>query len=223
MECTHHVLFEAYKAYHKKKCLLSNRFCWMNLGHRTVRTMIPVALGHSRVIITHWSAQTFLDCSVSVKVKTTCSSIKIFQNAWNNFSWSIHLISNLCFALFFIHVCIFLFFQPLSPSCQRLLKHLTDKHGSGKIFQVTNTVVGTRDFDLNLTKGEFVALISEFDTHGDKRRWLVDSGGKNYFYQELVNLTGLKMRKFNQLSWWKKVIEKRSTVGHKWFLAVIKF
>ncbi|XP_023184610.1 rho guanine nucleotide exchange factor 37 isoform X1 [Xiphophorus maculatus] len=68
--------------------------------------------------------------------------------------------------------------QPLSPSCQRLLKHLTDKHGSGKIFQVTNTVVGTRDFDLTLTKGEFVALISEFDTRGDKRRWLVDSGAK---------------------------------------------
>ncbi|XP_038147084.1 rho guanine nucleotide exchange factor 37 isoform X1 [Cyprinodon tularosa] len=68
--------------------------------------------------------------------------------------------------------------QPLSPSSQRRLKQLTDKHGSGKIFQVTSTVVATRDFDLNLTKGELVALISETDTRGDKRRWLVDAGGK---------------------------------------------
>ncbi|MEQ2292756.1 hypothetical protein AMECASPLE_026164, partial [Ameca splendens] len=68
--------------------------------------------------------------------------------------------------------------QPVSPSFQRRLKHLTDKHGSGKIFQVTNTVVGTRDFDLNLTKGDLVAIISETDTRGDKRRWLVDAGGK---------------------------------------------
>lgn len=68
--------------------------------------------------------------------------------------------------------------QPLSPSSQRRLKLLTDKHGSGKIFQVSNTVVGTKDFDLNLTKGELVALISEVDTRGDKRRWLVDVGGK---------------------------------------------
>ncbi|KAM4586414.1 rho guanine nucleotide exchange factor 37 isoform 1-T4 [Fundulus diaphanus] len=68
--------------------------------------------------------------------------------------------------------------QPLSPSSQRRLKQLTDKHGSDKIFQVTNTVVGTRDFDLSLSKGELVAIISETDTRGDKRRWLVDSGGK---------------------------------------------
>ncbi|XP_076746694.1 rho guanine nucleotide exchange factor 37 [Maylandia zebra] len=68
--------------------------------------------------------------------------------------------------------------QPLSPSSQRRLKQLTDKHGSGKIFQVMSTVVGTRDLDLNLTKGELVAVISEADSRGDRRRWLVDVGGK---------------------------------------------
>ncbi|XP_018535118.1 rho guanine nucleotide exchange factor 37 [Lates calcarifer] len=68
--------------------------------------------------------------------------------------------------------------QPLSPSFQRRLKQLTDKHGSGKIYQVIGTVVGSRDLDLNLTKGELVAIISEADSRGDKRRWLVDAGGK---------------------------------------------
>uniref|UniRef100_A0A3Q2ZK58 Rho guanine nucleotide exchange factor (GEF) 37 n=1 Tax=Kryptolebias marmoratus TaxID=37003 RepID=A0A3Q2ZK58_KRYMA len=68
--------------------------------------------------------------------------------------------------------------QPLSPSSQRRLKQLTDKHGSGKIYQVMSTVAGSRDLDLNLTRGEFVAVISEADTRGDKRRWLVDAGGR---------------------------------------------
>lgn len=70
--------------------------------------------------------------------------------------------------------------QPLSPSSQRRLKQLTDKHSSGKIYQVMGTVVGSRDLDLNLSKGELVAVISEADTRGDKRRWLVDAGGKNH-------------------------------------------
>ncbi|KAM9357350.1 rho guanine nucleotide exchange factor 37 [Symphorus nematophorus] len=68
--------------------------------------------------------------------------------------------------------------QPLSPSSQRRLKQLTDKHGSGKIYQVTGTVVGSRDLDLNLAKGELVAVVSEADSRGDRRRWLVDAGGR---------------------------------------------
>ncbi|CAJ1059192.1 rho guanine nucleotide exchange factor 37 [Xyrichtys novacula] len=68
--------------------------------------------------------------------------------------------------------------QPLSPSSQRRLKQLTDKHGSGKIYQVVGTVVGSRDLDLNLARGELVAIISESDTRGDKKRWLVDAGGR---------------------------------------------
>lgn len=71
------------------------------------------------------------------------------------------------------------FRQPLSPSSQRRLKQLTGKHGSGKIYQVMGAVVGSRDLDLNLAKGELVAVISEADTRGDKRRWLVDAGGTN--------------------------------------------
>ncbi|KAL7395008.1 hypothetical protein ABVT39_008559 [Epinephelus coioides] len=70
------------------------------------------------------------------------------------------------------------FVQPLSPSSQRRLKQLTDKHGSGKIYQVVAAVVGSRDLDLNLVKGELVAIISEADSRGDKRRWLVDAGGR---------------------------------------------
>lgn len=41
-----------------------------------------------------------------------------------------------------------------------------------------STVVGTWDLDLNLTKGELVAVISEADSRGDRRRWLVDAGGE---------------------------------------------
>ncbi|XP_059202641.1 rho guanine nucleotide exchange factor 37 [Centropristis striata] len=70
------------------------------------------------------------------------------------------------------------FVQPLSPSSQRRLKQLMDKHGSGKIYQVMGTVVGSRDLDLNLARGELVAIISEADSRGDKRRWLVDAGGR---------------------------------------------
>lgn len=53
-----------------------------------------------------------------------------------------------------------------------------EKHGSGKIYQVMTTVAGSRDLDLNLAKGELVAVMSEADTRGDKRRWLVDAGSK---------------------------------------------
>lgn len=54
-----------------------------------------------------------------------------------------------------------------------------DKHGSGKIWQAAAAVVSSRDLDLNLAKGELVAVISEMDTRGDRRRWLVDAGGRN--------------------------------------------
>lgn len=70
--------------------------------------------------------------------------------------------------------------QPLSPSSQRRLKQLMDKHSSGKIYKVIETVVGSRELDLNLARGELVAVISQADTRGDKRRWLVDAGGENH-------------------------------------------
>ncbi|KAK5864321.1 hypothetical protein PBY51_015573 [Eleginops maclovinus] len=68
--------------------------------------------------------------------------------------------------------------QLLSPSSQRRLQQLMEKHGSGKIYQVSVTLVGSRDLDLNLNRGELVAVISQADTRGDKRRWLVDAGGR---------------------------------------------
>uniref|UniRef100_A0A3P9A3K1 Rho guanine nucleotide exchange factor (GEF) 37 n=1 Tax=Esox lucius TaxID=8010 RepID=A0A3P9A3K1_ESOLU len=67
--------------------------------------------------------------------------------------------------------------QPLSPGSQKRLKVLSDKHGSEKIYQLTGPVVGTRDLELSLNKGELVSVISEMDTRGDRRRWLVDAGG----------------------------------------------
>lgn len=67
--------------------------------------------------------------------------------------------------------------QALNTVCEQRLKALTAKHGSEKIFQLTGPVVGTRDLDLTLNKGELVAVISEMDTRGDRRRWLVDAGG----------------------------------------------
>uniref|UniRef100_H3C6N8 Rho guanine nucleotide exchange factor 37 n=1 Tax=Tetraodon nigroviridis TaxID=99883 RepID=H3C6N8_TETNG len=68
--------------------------------------------------------------------------------------------------------------QPLSPSSRRRLKQLTDKHGSGRIYQLTGTAVASRDLDLSLSRGELVAVLSEADTRGDGRRWLVDAGGR---------------------------------------------
>lgn len=67
--------------------------------------------------------------------------------------------------------------QPLSPSSQKRLRSLTERHGSGKIFQLSGHVVGSRDLDLTLQRGELVAVLSETDTRGDRRRWLVDAGG----------------------------------------------
>lgn len=38
--------------------------------------------------------------------------------------------------------------------------------------------MASRDLDLNLAKGELVAVLSEADTRGDRWRWLVDAGGQ---------------------------------------------
>ncbi|XP_007246472.2 rho guanine nucleotide exchange factor 37 [Astyanax mexicanus] len=65
----------------------------------------------------------------------------------------------------------------VSVVSEKRLKLLTDKHSSDKIYQLTGPVVATRDLDLTLNKGELVAVISEMDTRGDRRRWLVDAGG----------------------------------------------
>nr|XP_015205525.1 PREDICTED: rho guanine nucleotide exchange factor 37 isoform X2 [Lepisosteus oculatus] len=68
--------------------------------------------------------------------------------------------------------------QPLSPSFQKRLKVLTDKHGVGRIYQLTGNVGGTRELDLTLQRGDLVAVLGEMDTRGDRRRWLVDAAGR---------------------------------------------
>lgn len=79
--------------------------------------------------------------------------------------------------------------QALSPVSERRLKALTLKHGSEKIYHLTGPVVGTRDLDLTLNKGELVAVVSQMDTRGDRRRWLVDAGGKVDTWDTLEELT----------------------------------
>lgn len=67
--------------------------------------------------------------------------------------------------------------QPVVTVSEKRLKQLMDRHGTEKLYQLVGPVVATRDLDLNLSKGELVAVISEMDTRGDRRRWLVDAGG----------------------------------------------
>ncbi|MCJ8734238.1 hypothetical protein PDJAM_G00233020 [Pangasius djambal] len=67
--------------------------------------------------------------------------------------------------------------QPVAAVSEKRLKELIDRYGTEKLYQLTGPVVATRDLDLTLNKGELVAVISEMDTRGDRRRWLVDTGG----------------------------------------------
>ncbi|XP_060741455.1 rho guanine nucleotide exchange factor 37 isoform X3 [Tachysurus vachellii] len=67
--------------------------------------------------------------------------------------------------------------KPVVAVSEKCLKGLMEKYGAEKLYQLTGPVVATRDLDLNLNKGELVAVISEMDTRGDRRRWLVDAGG----------------------------------------------
>lgn len=88
---------------------------------------------------------------------------------------SLHSVPSV-FSLYYF--CFIMMSQALSPVSERRLKTLAIMHGSQKIYQLTGPVVGIRDLDLTLSKGELVAVVSEMDTRGDRRRWLVDAGGK---------------------------------------------
>lgn len=79
--------------------------------------------------------------------------------------------------------------QPVVAVSEKRLKELMDRHGTEKLYQLTGPVVGTRDLDLTLNKGELVAVLSEMDTRGDKRRWLVDAGGVYYSPSSKTTLT----------------------------------
>lgn len=68
--------------------------------------------------------------------------------------------------------------QPVNPCWEQRLKHLTERHSLEKIYRATAAVWGSRDLDLTLIKGELVAVVSERDSRGDRRRWLVDNGGQ---------------------------------------------
>lgn len=60
-------------------------------------------------------------------------------------------------------------------------------------------IVGCRDLDLNLAKGELVAIISEADSRGDKKRWLVDAGGiRQYLSMKIVKMVKIKTRSYQQ-------------------------
>lgn len=68
--------------------------------------------------------------------------------------------------------------MPVHPCWSLRLQILSQKHPRERIFEATAAVVGSRDLDLTLIKGELVAVVSERDSRGDRRRWLVDAGGK---------------------------------------------
>ncbi|XP_072296123.1 rho guanine nucleotide exchange factor 37 [Eucyclogobius newberryi] len=68
--------------------------------------------------------------------------------------------------------------MPVNPCWALRYRQLCQKHPRERIFEATAGAVGSRDLDLSLIKGELVAVVSERDSRGDRRRWLVDAGGK---------------------------------------------
>ncbi|KAF5893847.1 rho guanine nucleotide exchange factor 37-like, partial [Clarias magur] len=83
--------------------------------------------------------------------------------------------------------------QPVIAVSEKRLKDLVAKHGTEKLYQLIGPVVATRDLDLTLSKGELVAVISEIDTRGDRRRWLVDAGGPRGY------VPSSKLARYNQV------------------------
>ncbi|XP_073777950.1 rho guanine nucleotide exchange factor 37 isoform X2 [Danio rerio] len=84
--------------------------------------------------------------------------------------------------------------QALNTVSKKRLMYLNANHGSEKIYQLTGPVVGTRDLDLTLNKGELVAVVCEMDTRGDRRRWLVDAGGPRGY------VPASKLARYHQLT-----------------------
>ncbi|KAK7922366.1 hypothetical protein WMY93_009268 [Mugilogobius chulae] len=68
--------------------------------------------------------------------------------------------------------------MPVNPCWALRYQQLRQKHSPDRIYEVTSGAVGSRELDLSLIKGELVAVVSERDSKGDRRRWLVDAGGK---------------------------------------------
>lgn len=138
----------------------------------------PLQLSHSSLsprAFWQWAESAVLEGAR--RLETLCLSVQDALNApVAQVSWDERTSLRTSDTVSQTNICLRL--QPLSPSSQRRLKQLTDKHGSGQIYQVMGTVVASRDLDLNLAKGELVAILSEADTRGDRRRWLVDAGGK---------------------------------------------
>ncbi|XP_069754860.1 rho guanine nucleotide exchange factor 37 isoform X2 [Narcine bancroftii] len=67
------------------------------------------------------------------------------------------------------------------PFNQEKLEILLKKYNPSKIYQVTGNISGSKDLDLTLQKGDFVAILQSADTKGKTNRWLVDSGGQRGF------------------------------------------
>ncbi|CAL9707491.1 unnamed protein product [Knipowitschia caucasica] len=67
---------------------------------------------------------------------------------------------------------------PVHPCWALRYQQLCLKHQKERVFEVTAGVVGRGELDLSLIRGELVAVVSERDSRGDRRRWLVDAGGK---------------------------------------------
>eukprot|EP00062_Callorhinchus_milii_P020286 gi/632975770/ref/XP_007904414.1/ PREDICTED: rho guanine nucleotide exchange factor 37 [Callorhinchus milii] len=68
--------------------------------------------------------------------------------------------------------------EPLSPLAERTLEKLIKKYSPEKIYQLTSNVSGSRNMELSLHRGDFVALLQARDTKQNKNRWLMDTGGQ---------------------------------------------
>lgn len=107
-----------------------------------------------------------------------------------------------------MYVCVI--YQPVVAVSEKQLKGLMDKYSAEKLYQLTGPVVALRDLDLNLNKGDLVAVISEMDTRGDRRRWLVDAGGIRY--SSSLNTTLMITRSGNLII---TFVQSRNRIAHK--------
>ncbi|CAH2277237.1 rho guanine nucleotide exchange factor 37 isoform X2 [Pelobates cultripes] len=87
--------------------------------------------------------------------------------------------------------------QDQSPAQDHQVQSLLKRYGTDKIYQVMQAATGSKNLDLTLKRGDFVAVLQYSDTKGSKSRWLVDTGGSRGYVQssKLQPYQGIPSRK----------------------------
>ncbi|KAM8972040.1 rho guanine nucleotide exchange factor 37 [Pelodytes ibericus] len=67
--------------------------------------------------------------------------------------------------------------QDQNPAQERQVKVLLKRYEPGKIYQVMQNISSSKDMELTVQRGDYVAVLQYSDTKGNKKRWLVDTGG----------------------------------------------